>query len=126
MALWLSTRLLRALEIEIARGPEGPVLALDLPKLRKALQASEVPMGELEEPKKDGHATVITRGLARRPGWQAELLRWQSLLVPGGRLIVLDRGAPEEISRRLLCAGLTDIEQSMVGRRLLSCARRPA
>jgi hypothetical protein len=55
----------------------------------------------------------------------AELERWIDSLAPGAVVLSFDRTAPEEMSRRFLCAGLVDLRQRQVGRRCMTSGRVP-
>ena len=47
-------------------------------------------------------------------------------LIPGGRVILLTREDPRDVSGRALCAGLVNLTQCAVGRRTMTAASKPA
>lgn len=123
MSLWLSRKLVNAVQQELLNCPEGMAATADLPRLTKALQDMGVEVEPLHEATTGPLRALIVEGVGRHGQWSAELEGWRPLLAPGGRLISIDRGAGQEVSRRLLCSGLTDLNQCAVARRLVSSAR---
>lgn len=65
-------------------------------------------------------AAVVGVGAGSVPAW-AELLReWSRVVEEGGAVVMVDRGARPELSRRALCGGLMDIEQRAAGRTIVT------
>jgi hypothetical protein len=60
---------------------------------------------------------------AGRVEGEADLLEWRRVLVDRGVLVLIERAAPEELSRRVLCAGLVDLGQRLVGRTVITSGR---
>jgi hypothetical protein len=69
------------------------------------------------------YAAVVARGLARVEDWQECLASWCRAVVPGGVIVLVDRGQATELSRRALCGGLTDVAQRAAGRVLVTSGR---
>ena len=69
---------------------------------------------------------ILVEDIATRSDWAQELSRLRALLMPSGRLVSVDRGAPAEVSRRFLCGGLSDLSQLEVGRQVLTSGTSPA
>lgn len=61
-------------------------------------------------------AAVVAVGLGERDDWEAALAGWSRWVVDGGGVVLVDRGPAIELSRRALCGGLTDLEQRVAGR----------
>lgn len=76
--------------------------------------------GELAE---SGFAAVVAGGLARAEDWQDRIASWCRAVVPGGLVVLVDRGQAAELSRRALCGGLTAVEQRAAGRVLVTSGR---
>jgi len=51
------------------------------------------------------------------------LAAWSRTVRQGGVLVLVDRVAPEEHTRRALCAGLVDLEQRTAGRHVVTSGR---
>ncbi len=66
---------------------------------------------------------VVAGGPAQHEPWEPLLAEWCRAVAPGGVVVVLDRGAPAELSRRALCGGLTAIEQRSAGRTVITTGR---
>ena len=65
-------------------------------------------------------AAVVGVGAGSVPAW-AELLReWSRVVEEGGAVVMVDRGARPELSRRALCGGLMDLEQRVAGRTVIT------
>lgn len=69
-----------------------------------------------ELPGEPAFAAVVGIGAGAEADWAAALGRWAAATVDGGGLVMVDRGAAVELSRRALCAGLTALEQRVAGR----------
>lgn len=76
--------------------------------------------GELAE---SGYAALIAGGLARADDWEQRIAAWCRAVVPGGLVVLVDRGQATELSRRALCGGLTAVEQRAAGRVLVTSGR---
>ena len=61
-------------------------------------------------------ACVIGVDIAADDGWERALRKWTRVVRDGGALVLVDRGRAPEASRRALCVGLTEIEQRLAGR----------
>jgi hypothetical protein len=120
VTLWLSKKLVLAVEQSLSRGT-GPVGSSDLGKLSKALGARGMALEEVNaEEGQQRFAAIVVENIAERKDWAEELRRLRALLKPSGRLVSVDKGAGTEVSRRFLCAGLTDLSQAEVGRHVLT------
>jgi hypothetical protein len=58
--------------------------------------------------------------LATDEHWQDTLRDWSRVVRDGGVIIIVDRGHPHEASRRALCGGLSEIEQRLAGRAVIT------
>ena len=58
---------------------------------------------------------VATAGRTREGDWGALLAEWSRAVRDGGVVIVVDSSPPEEQTRRVLCAGLVELEQRAAG-----------
>jgi hypothetical protein len=65
-------------------------------------------------------AAVIGVDLATADDWQRTLAAWSRAVRDGGAIILVDRGHPHDASRRVLCAGLNEIEQRHAGRSVIT------
>lgn len=65
-------------------------------------------------------AAVIGADVATAPDWEATLHGWIRVVRDGGVIAFVDRGHPEEASRRALCAGLGELEQRHAGRAVIT------
>lgn len=61
-------------------------------------------------------AAVIGVDVVDDPTWATTLAEWSRIVRDGGVIVTVDKGHPEQASRRVLCAGLTEIEQRHAGR----------
>ena len=55
-------------------------------------------------------AALVAGGLAASDSWEPLLGEWCRAVAPGGLVVIVDRGAPAELSRRALCGGLSAVE----------------
>lgn len=88
--------------IQIVDGQKGRVRAGEH---RVQGRPEALPMGDGEL------AAVVGLGMGQRNDWEAVLREWRRVVAQGGVVIAVDRAPPVELTRRLLCAGLTAIEQ---------------
>lgn len=121
MPLLLSKKLIRVVDGILGEAPKGRGLAIELPRLAKAL---DCPLGleqgtDLAELEVASCTAIIIDGVTRRDDWAGAASALQS----GGLMISIDRNA-KEASTRLLCGGFSDIRQVPVGRRLVSVGVR--
>ena len=65
-------------------------------------------------------AAVIGVDVVDDAGWEATLAAWSRCVRDGGAIILVDKGRAEEVSRRALCAGLSEIEQRHAGRTIVT------
>ncbi|HSR99577.1 MAG TPA: hypothetical protein VLM79_21135 [Kofleriaceae bacterium] len=65
-------------------------------------------------------AALIGVEIAADEHWQATLRDWARVVRDGGVIIIVDRGHPQEASRRALCGGLSEIEQRHAGRAVIT------
>jgi hypothetical protein len=65
-------------------------------------------------------AALVAVGLGERADWEPTLTTWSRWVVDGGAVVMVDRGAAIELSRRALCGGLTALEQRVAGRWLVT------
>src|SRR5262249_13642921 len=63
----------------------------------------------------DVRAGAALGAIVGEPKSDAELDAWAAAVRPGGVVAVVGRGPREDASRRVLCAGLVDIEQRVAG-----------
>lgn len=122
VTLWLSKKLVLAVEELLDLRGEGPVAVTSLGKLRKSLQARGLDPIDLDavDAGTSNFAAILIENIASRSDWQEELTRLGALLKPSARLISVDTGPAIEVSRRFLCGGLTDLHQQEVGRQILT------
>jgi hypothetical protein len=52
--------------------------------------------------------------------WSALLAEWSRSLVDGGAMVLVDKVAATEVSRRALCGGLAEIQQRRAGRTVVT------
>lgn len=69
-------------------------------------------------------AAVVANGLSERDDWRKRLAEWRRVVAAGGAIALVDQGVgrsrASEITRRALCAGISDIEQRHAGRTLVT------
>jgi hypothetical protein len=117
--------------------PSGPVAVVGQPRLARALAARGIAVigvdVEAKRSKKSDTAPVRARtdalpvadrtlaalvgwGAGAREDWADLLAEWSRAVADGGVLVMVDRGAPTELSRRALCGGLAELQQRPAGR----------
>ena len=127
--LWIASA---APAIDAALGSmaaSGPIAVLANPRLARALAGRARPVTLVGGrgratvpdtldvlPAAPRFAAVVGVGVGDDPTWSATLAAWAAATVDGGGLVMVDRGAAVELSRRALCAGLTALEQRVAGR----------
>lgn len=65
-------------------------------------------------------AAVVGVELAADEAWADTLRAWIRVVRDGGLIVAVDRGHAEEASRRVLCAGLSELEQRHAGRSVVT------
>lgn len=65
-------------------------------------------------------AAVVGVSLALDDAWPDTLRAWVRVVRDGGVIVAVDRGRAEEASRRVLCAGLSELEQRHAGRSVVT------
>jgi hypothetical protein len=103
----------------------GRVAVIDNDRLARRLGEAGREVINLEDAAlaEGGFAAVVAGGLARVEDWQERLAAWCRAVVPGGLIVLVDRGQATELSRRALCGGLTAVEQRAAGRVLVTSGR---
>ncbi len=106
-------------------GVSGRVAVIENDRLARRLggagrEVVRLEGGALEE---GGYSALIAGGLARAEDWQERIAAWCRAVVPGGLIVLIDRGQASELSRRALCGGLAAVEQRAAGRLLVTCGR---
>jgi hypothetical protein len=61
-------------------------------------------------------AAVVGVGVGTDEAWATTLREWSRVVRDGGALVLVDRARAHEVSRRALCAGLSELEQRHAGR----------
>jgi hypothetical protein len=131
VALWLSKKLVLAVESALSHGEtglvSGPVAGWSAPKLTRNLRTRGLNVVDLDstEGVSGSYAALIVGNIAKEEDWADNLPGLIQMLEPGAQLIAVDRGSAHEVSRRLLCAGLTDLRQREVGRQVVTTGRAP-
>jgi hypothetical protein len=113
-------------EVIGAEGVTGPVAVLGSGRLARRLGQRGREVVEVVDPaglEEARYSAVVAGGLARAEDWQEELGRWCRAVVPGGLIVLVDRGQATELSRRALCGGLTSIAQRAAGRVVVTSGR---
>jgi hypothetical protein len=116
---WSTRKVAKQVEASLRQAPAGPVAVLGDDSLEKALEAPgrEV-VRVLAEPA--GAAAVVSVGSPETP---AALDRLLDAVREGGVVVLVEKAAPEEASRRALCATLAELEQRSVGKLVLTSGR---
>ena len=122
VTLWLSKKLVQAVEDALSRRGEGPMASGQVGKLGKSLRARGLELTDLEtsESKESAYAAILIENIVSRDDWAEELSRLRAILKPRARIISVDTGPASEVSRRFLCGGLSDIHQQEIGRQILT------
>lgn len=68
-------------------------------------------------------SALVARSQVPGESWEPLLSEWCRAVVPGGLVMVVERGAAAELSRRALCGGLSVIEQRTAGRTVITMGR---
>jgi len=68
-------------------------------------------------------AAVVCMGLGDDDRWQAVVGEYARVTREGGAIVMVDRAAATEMTRRALCAGLVEIEQRQAGRTVVTSGR---
>ncbi len=129
-ALWIASAA-PAVEAALARlTAAGPIAVIAAPRLVRALDGRGRAVVGIDGPTRRGpgqalpdvptYAAVIGAAVGGAASWAEALAAWAAATVDGGVVVTVDRAAPVEASRRILCAGLTDLEQRTAGRWLVT------
>ncbi|MBK7076733.1 MAG: hypothetical protein IPH44_31015 [Myxococcales bacterium] len=116
--LWIASAA-PAVEAALAGLPAGAVAVIANPRLARALISRGRAVTEVAADAALAPATfaaVVAVGAGDRADWAPTLAAWAGAVVDGGGLVLVDRAAAVELSRRALCAGLTALEQRVAGR----------
>lgn len=100
--------------IQVMDGQGGRVRAGEH---RVQAQPEALPMGEGEL------SAVVGLGMGQRDDWETLLKEWRRVVADGGIVVSVDRAPPTELTRRLLCAGLSEIEQRRAGGQTITSGR---
>ena len=63
---------------------------------------------------------VVGVDVARDDDWDGTLRAWSRVVRDGGAIVLVDRGRAAEVTRRALCAGLSELEQRHAGRAVIT------
>ena len=107
------------MEESLRGAPAGPVAVLGDAALGKALAAPGRTV-RTEVTADRALAAVVSVGTPDAPG---VLEGWSRALVDGGVVVLIERTAPKEASRRALCARLCDLEQRTSGKLVVTRGR---
>ena len=119
-----------------AKATEGPLVVVGNAKLAAALKETRdvIAVGMTARAQKKlgttlentgslatgSAAAVIGIDVVDDDAWQATLSEWSRVVRDGGAIVTVDKGHADEASRRVLCAGLTEIEQRHAGRNVIT------
>jgi hypothetical protein len=122
VTLWLSKKLVLAVEEALALRAEGPVASFQVGKLTKSLRSRGVELTDLKAGEAEGgpYAAILVENISKRSEWAAELERLSGMLMPDARLLSVDSAPAAEVSRRFLCSGLSDLHQQEVARQIIT------
>jgi hypothetical protein len=74
-----------------------------------------------------GLAGLVAEGIGQRDDWSLVLGECSRAVASGGPIVLVDRARtraqPAELTRRVLCSGLAEIEQRQVGRTTVTSGR---
>ena len=103
----------------------GRVAVIDNDRLARRLADSGREVVRVDDAALAGgqFAALVAGGLARMEDWQERIAAWCRAVVPGGLIVLVDRGQATELARRALCGGLTAVEQRTAGRVLVTSGR---
>lgn len=128
--LWIATAAPAVDAALAALTASGAIAVVATPRLARALTsrgravtvvgAAEDATGWIDSTR---YAAVIGVGAGDRDDWVEVLAAWSRATVDGGGLVLVDRAAAVELSRRALCAGLTALEQRVAGRWTVTSGR---
>lgn len=128
--LWIATAAPAVDAALAALAAPGPIAVVATPRLARALTSrgravtvvgtADDPTGWIDDTR---YAAVIGVGAGHRDDWAAVLAAWSRATVDRGGLVLVDRAAAVELSRRALCAGLTALEQRVAGRWTVTSGR---
>ena len=107
-------------------GPAGRIAVVDDARLTRRIadRGRDAVAVSADQPlEAAGYAAVVAGGLARAEDWQDRLAGWCRAVVPGGLVVLVDRGQATELSRRARCGGLTGVAQRAAGRVLVTSGR---
>ena len=131
-------------EVLAGLGGTGPIAVLDGLSLAERLPASGRPViavAARASDLRDWHRLpAVTAAAAALPigdgrlgalvvvdpggaGWEARYAEWARAVMDGGAIVVVGGTAREAPLTRALCAGLCDLEQRVVGRRVVTVGR---
>ena len=118
-ALWIASAAPAVDAALTALARPGPIAVLTAPRLARALThrgwtVTAVDADQLSATA--SYAAVIGVGPGDRSAFASQLGAWSAATVDGGGVVLIDRGPATESSRRILCAGLTGLEQRLAGR----------
>ena len=116
---WSTRKVARWVEESLRGAPAGPVAVLGDAALGKALAAPGRTV-RTEVTTDRALAAVVSVGAPEAPG---VLEGWSRALVDGGVVVLIERTAPQEASRRALCARLCDLEQRASGKLVVTRGR---
>ncbi len=119
MSLWLSKSVVAAIVEQLV---DGPIATVDVPRIHKALESLRPEISPWS-PDSASLAALVVGDVSAAAGWEQLAANWQRSLAAGGVLLCVGRGAASETSRKLLCAGFTDLRQVRVGRKLVTSGR---
>lgn len=141
----LSSLFITQVVTEVGRILEGcedaPVIVCDQSRFGKALAANGLPVVQVASKRRSlrrktgrriyGHAgqlpladasvgAIVGFGLGQTEHWQPVLAEWSRAIHEGGQIVLVDKSTPSELTRRVLCAGLANIEQSTAARYVIT------
>ncbi len=65
-------------------------------------------------------SALVSFGLGHREAWLPFLAEWSRAVRENGRIVLVDKSPPAELTRRALCGGLANIEQCHAGRYVIT------
>ncbi len=102
-----------------------PIAFVALPRLYKALRGSDLNIELVHASTEAGprYRAIVIRNLASDNNWEHSVLPWLNLLPIGGYLVTIDRvsqSKSQDVCRKLLCLGISDLQQEVAARRILT------